>query len=406
MRVMLKSLKSACLTCVVGFWLSSEAKAQIIHVDAAPEHAVNSFRPASALGAGVDRLPTGSTDALLSEPVLKEVLKAGWQTVTYRQNTELHVQAWHWNPKGTWSDSAGRGYFIGEATPSEMIRHSYGYPLPHRGVTRNGGTEREGYSRLTDGDEKTYWKSNPYLTKAFTGEEDSLHPQWVVIDLGSKQDVNAIRIAWAEPYARTYFVQFWTGGDDPIERAASGVWQTFPSGAISSGQGGDRILQLAHSAMPIRFVRIWMTFSSNTCDDHGSSDRRNCVGYAIRELSVGSYSNGEFHDAIHHSADGDQTVTYCSSVDPWHSAADLDEKGGDQAGFDLFFTSGVTRGLPAMVPIAMLYGTPEDSAAQIAYLEKRRYPISYVEMGEEPDGQFHAARRLRSTLFAMGFGAA
>src|SRR3569833_3840874 len=41
-----------------------------------------------------------------------------------------------------------------------------------------------------------------------------------------------------------------------------------------------------------------------------------------------------------------------------------------------------------MIPIAILYGTPEDAAAQIAFLEMRRYPISYVEMGEEPDGQY------------------
>jgi hypothetical protein len=55
---------------------------------------------------------------------------------------------------------------------------------------------------------------------------------------------------------------------------------------------------------------------------------------------------------------------------------------------DLFFSSGVTRGLPAMVPVSVLYGTPEDSAAEIAYLEKRGYPISHVEMGEEADGQY------------------
>jgi hypothetical protein len=57
-------------------------------------------------------------------------------------------------------------------------------------------------------------------------------------------------------------------------------------------------------------------------------------------------------------------------------------------GFDLFYTGGFTRGLPAMIPIAMLYATPEDSAAEIAYIEKRGYPISYVEMGEEPDGHY------------------
>jgi hypothetical protein len=43
--------------------------------------------------------------------------------------------------------------------------------------------------------------------------------------------------------------------------------------------------------------------------------------------------------------------------------------------------------LPAMIPVTMLYGTPDDAAAQIAYIEKRGYPISYIEMGEEPDGK-------------------
>jgi len=47
-------------------------------------------------------------------------------------------------------------------------------------------------------------EDNPYLTRAFTGEDDSLHAQWVMIDLGSKVDMNAIRIAWADPYARHY----------------------------------------------------------------------------------------------------------------------------------------------------------------------------------------------------------
>jgi len=39
------------------------------------------------------------------------------------------------------------------------------------------------------------------------------------------------------------------------------------------------------------------------------------------------------------------------------------------------------------VPIAMLYNTPEDAAAEMAYLQKRKYPISWIEMGEEADGQ-------------------
>ena len=72
---------------------------------------------------------------------------------------------------------------------------------------------------------------------------------------------------------------------------------------------------------------------------------------------------------------------------PWHAATDMDQSRGDQVGFDFFFTCGVTRGLPTMVPIAMLYSTPEDAANEIAYLYKRHYPISWIEMGEEADGQ-------------------
>ena len=41
-----------------------------------------------------------------------------------------------------------------------------------------------------------------------------------------------------------------------------------------------------------------------------------------------------------------------------------------------------------MIPVALIYETPENSAAEIAYVKKRGYPVSYVEMGEEADGQY------------------
>jgi hypothetical protein len=222
-----------CALCLVlvGTLAVPILRAQNVHVDATPSHARNTIKPTEALGAGIDRLPYGAADKLFVDDTIKQILSAGWQTVTYRQNTELHVEAWHWNPQGTWSDPAGKGYFTGSAVPgTEMIRHSYGYPLPHRGVTRDDGTDTEGYSRLTDGDEDSYWKSNPYLSKAYTGEDDALHPQWVFFDLSSRQDVTAIRIAWAEPFATKYAVQYWTG-EDPIRKPAQGSWQAFPGGA-------------------------------------------------------------------------------------------------------------------------------------------------------------------------------
>ena len=383
--------RAALLLCLAGcFAFAFSAAGQTIEVDTSRPS--NHFVPNQTLGAGVDRIAVEAIDKDLLPPTLDKTLASGWQPVTYRQNTELAVEAWHWNSQGTWSDASGKGYFTGSATPAGMLRYSYGYALPRRGFTRNDGTDNVGFSRLTDGDPNTFWKSNPYLTQRFTGESDALHPQWVVMDLAQMQQINSIRIAWGEPYARRYVVQYWTG-DDPIKAATRGTWQTFSQGTVTDGKGRIETIRLSANPVAVRFVRIWMTESSNTCDADGSadpkSDPRNCVGYAIRELYLGTVTDdGAFHDILRHTPDQEQTATYCSSVDPWHQPSDLGSTKQAQMGFDLFFTSGVTRGLPAMVPVAMLYDTPDNAAAEIVYLKKRGYRISYVEMGEEADGQF------------------
>jgi hypothetical protein len=361
------------------------APAQTARVDTTPAHALN-FDPDHALGSSMDILPTSQVDKVYSEPILKESLSAGWGPITYRQNTELTIAAWHWNASGTWSDAAHQsGYFTGSAEPKEFLRNSFGYSLPHRGRTRSDAGERK-YSRLTDGDAGTYWKSNPYLAQKFTGESDALHPQWIVIDFGAPQEISAMRIAWANPYAKKYAVQYWVG-EDAMSRPTAGVWTLFPGGEVQDGKGGTAALKLSEVPINSRYVRIWMTESSNTCDTHGNDDPRNCVGYAVNEIYAGNFTeSGEFIDLITHAPGQNQTATIVSSIDPWHTAADI-EPNRDQTGFDLFFTSGITNKLPAMIPVSMLYGTPEDSAAELAYLEKRGYAISYVEMGEEPDGK-------------------
>lgn len=216
-----KKLVFAGSLAALSFVITHVASAQNGAQGSAPDivvdtsHAVNSFSPMMALGGAVDRQFGGKTEEevanhtnwVLSPPVLKELLNAGWGMITYRQNTELQIQAWHWNPRGTWSNAAqNEGYFVGSAEPtSEPIEHGWSYPLPHRGNTVGDGHE---WSRLTDGDLNSYWKSNPYLTKTFTGEDDSQHPQWVMIDLGAMENVNAIKIAWANPYAKHYYVQY------------------------------------------------------------------------------------------------------------------------------------------------------------------------------------------------------
>lgn len=391
-------------TCVLVWFsldLAGQSQSGTVRVDVTPGHAINSFNPDSALGSSLDVLSRTGIDKVFTPHIIQESLSAGWGTISYRNNSELRMAAWHWNDNGTWSDPAHQsGYFTGSTELKEPIRYILSYALPHRGFSTSGDAP-------VPAPNLSYWKSNPYLTSKFTGEPDSLHPQWVVIDLKAEHPVSAIRIAWENPYATSYRVEYWVGtGALDFDGGPKGEWKTFPKGEVKAGKGGNDPMTLADAPVSARYVRVLMNQSSNTCDDHGSDDIRNCVGYAIREIHLGTLdSTGAFAElqtpaipAPLPRQDGAQPtqrqtgpgpISYtASSIDPWHASVDANTSGGGQhTGFDLFFTSGLTNNLPAMIPVTMLYGTPDDAASQIAYIEKRGYPISYIEMGEEPDGK-------------------
>ncbi len=356
----------------------------IVHVDVDPKHQLNSFDPDRSLGSSIDVLSRTGIDRVYTPHILQESLSAGWGPITYRNNTELRMAAWHWTENGSWSDPEHKsGYFTGSTDLQEPTRYILAYALPHRGFSTSG-------DRPVSGPNLTYWKSNPYLTSKFTGERDSLHPQWVVVDLRAAQAISAVQIAWAEPYAVTYQVEYWEGKNAlDFDRGPAGSWKVFPIGSMKNAKGGLVTLKVSDMPVTAQYVRVLMTESSNTCDLHGADDPRNCVGYAIQEIHAGSIdAGGTFTDAARN-ATGKNAPEYCSSsIDPWHSAEDVNATGGYQhTGFDLFFTSGLTNNLPALIPVTMLYGTPEDAAAQIAYIEKRGYPVAGIEMGEEPDGK-------------------
>jgi len=79
----------------------------------------------------------------------------------------------------------------------------------------------------------------------------------VIVDLGDKVDINAIRIAWADPYARRYAVQFWTGEEEPFnDGTTKGTWQTFSAASITDGRGGTVTLKLVSWMVPVRYLRI------------------------------------------------------------------------------------------------------------------------------------------------------
>jgi hypothetical protein len=350
--------------------------------------AVNRFDPLTAFGAGLDGHAQGVIARIYTAPNIKAMRSAGFAVATYRLRTELGMEAWHWNARGRWSDSVHRrGYWTSDDTTSEPILVAHGYRLPRRGNTMDQA-DNTGYSRLDDGDTASFWKSDPYLDHRFTSRPDSALPQWVLVDLGRAVPVSAMRVHWGLPHARTFHAQYWRGEIvNDIDENPPGRWVTFPNGDERDGRGGVELRRLADSAVTTRFVRLVLTESAHDAPRF-ASDPRDSAGYAIRELEIGVMSGVTLRDAVRHGASrGAQSITYASSTDSWHRAGDLD-RDLEQPGFDRVFTSGLTGGRSAMIPVPVLYGTPENAAAEVRFLRRRGYAVGRIEMGEEPDGQY------------------
>jgi len=352
------------------------------------DHSVNHLIPTEALGAGIDGHEKGECAKMFTDKNIAEMLSAGLGPLTYRLRTELGGEVWHWNLRGTWSDPIHNcGYWTSDDSLGEPINVSYGYRLPRRGNTIDQAND-DGYSRIADDDDESFWKSNPYLDSHFTGEPEEAHPQWVMIDLGEQKLVNFIRIHWGTPYAAQYRVEYWTG-NDPIHLHADSddEWRLFPGGRIDRGAGREASVQLCAKPLSVEFVRIMMSHSSRT-SARPSDDIRNRLGFAIREIDLGRVDKkGHFHDYVRHSPDRHrQTVIYVSSTDLWHRAEDIDYR-TEQPGLDFILRSKFTNNLPVLMPVGVLYNTPENASAEINYLLSRNYSLEGIELGEEPNDQ-------------------
>ena len=233
--------------------------------------------PTQALGAGIDGHEKGECGRMFTDKNIEQMLSAGLGPLTYRLRTELAGDVWHWNPRGTWSDPVHQcGYWTSDDSVGEPINVSYGYRLPRRGNTIDQAND-DGYSRIADGDKESFWKSNPYLDSHFTGQSEDAHPQWIVIDLGARKPINAIRIHWGSPYATRYRVEYWPG-DDPMHLHADDDddWQPFADGNVADAHGGDELVRLTDRPRRVRFVRIVMNHSSRT-SAQPSKDRKSVV---------------------------------------------------------------------------------------------------------------------------------
>ena len=356
---------------------------ETVVVDAA--HPLRSLVPEDALGAAVDGMQKGEVRRLLTPYNIRLMKTAGLRRVTYRTRPELGIEAWHWTDRGHWSDPARQqGYWTGDPNSRSTPDVTFGYGLPRRGNTVDQANDK-GFSRLDDGDPASFWKSNPYLDTRFTGLPRN-RPQWIVVSFEDPTPVDSLRILWGTPSAVRFQVQYWTGKD---ENEALGRWQAFAHGVGASGSdGGDQRLKLADAPTPVRFVRILLEQSSQTAPA-GSQDVRDRLGYAVRELYLGVQGpDGVLVDALQHGlSKEEQTQINVSSTDPWHRAIDRDPD-TEQPGLDLMFRTRLNSGKPLMVPVGAFYDTPENAAAEIAYLSRRGFPVRQAELGEEPDGQF------------------
>ncbi|MEO5909077.1 MAG: hypothetical protein ABIR50_06385, partial [Ginsengibacter sp.] len=158
-----------------------------------PGHPANTFIPSKNIGGDFDGHLKGDINRMLTPVNIQLMQTTGLKPVSYRLRTELAGEVWHWNPQGRWSEKdKQQGYWISDSVSNQPIQISNGYRLPRRGNTFDQANN-DGYSKIDDDDSSTFWKSNPYLDKYFTKESNEDHPQWVIVDLGKKYEVNALR---------------------------------------------------------------------------------------------------------------------------------------------------------------------------------------------------------------------
>jgi hypothetical protein len=116
--------------------LSAQQKTAIITIHYRPGQTAFTLLPLTSLGVAYDGHEQGENELILQPKNIKAMLSVGMKPLSYRLRTELANEAWHWNPKGYWSDAAkSQGYWTSSSDTASYIPLSYGYKLPRRGNT-------------------------------------------------------------------------------------------------------------------------------------------------------------------------------------------------------------------------------------------------------------------------------
>ena len=368
---------------MLAAWVLGGLLSRPISVSIHPDHTLRTFDPKTAFGAGIDGHEEADTERMLRPQTTRLMRTLGLQSLTYRLRTELGDEVWHWNPKGKWSDASHQqGYWVSSGKVQGKILSTYGYRLPRRGNTFDQAN-RDDYSRLTDGDQKAFWKSNPYLEEPYAGPMARKFPQWVVLDFLDPVEISRVQIDWGQPRASRFRLEYWTSkGDDPSD---PGEWISTTATPIHGVPGRQTINVPGFKARWIKLALLESTASGMP----STQDPRDRMGFAIKELAAGPLDKaGIFHDLVQHgTSNKKQTAAYVSSTDPWHRAKDLDDR-TNQPGFDQMLASRLDFGLPILMPSGCLFDVPENVEAEIRWLKARRVKLRGIEIGEEPDGNW------------------
>ncbi len=196
-------------------------------------------------------------------------------------------------------------------------------------------------------------------------------------------DVNAIRIDWCEPSAREYEVEYWVGADPmnweepamdatgqggeylPVSSQAMGNWVRFPNGLVRDGKGGSVTRKLADNLISTRWVRVVMTQSSNRPGPHGNG--RYSASRRLRNLRSLSWADwrpmasSRTSFSTHPTAPANRHLLFFHGSVA-HGQRPQPAQRPDRLGI-IFFTSGITNSLPALITVALIYNVPEDAAA-------------------------------------------
>ena len=367
---------------------TSSAETQVVELTIETQNGpIKRFVPEEAFGGTFDGHSRNQIAPLFSPKNMEAMKGAGLKAISYRLRTELAIQTWHWNGKGTFSEPGGKqGYWVSDSTPGTVLDITHGYRLPRRGSSSDQADD-DGFSRILDDNPVTFWKSNPYLDQHFTGEPNDRHPQWIAVRLDRVSSLDALEITWRFPHATRISLQTSLSEQD-FDYMKPSDWQKLDID-IPAAQGGRQLIRFGKSIEALQ-LRILMHASSGAGPQvSNTTDIRDALGYAVEKIRLGRIrSDDELEDFLRHSRCGyRQSRIYVSSTDPWHRENDMD-KNAEQAGFDMIYQSEIVKRRPMLLAFGLLYDTPENAANALRYLKARGYPIAGIELGEEPDGQF------------------